>query len=292
MGGSKKQTVGYRYSLGMHLALCHGPIDAIREILVDRRTAWSVTTGGGVSGGGAAVETRIGTVAGMAATAALAGDTGATITFPGTRAGVRIGRDYRLQLANGTSQTITLRGVTFNAGTNVTSWSVMPEALSFPAQAVEVFEATSAASNAGAGCAVAWPLRGPTGPSEYSMRGMPTRGTPSLVPTAGSPVTEPKGSSPASSEIFSASVISASSRRVRSAGLSEVSHQASFKHMDCALLPGAPGGGAPASPLSLPEQAASRPTSKPPQIKPPKRLIRLSSLKLLRPPRAPRRQGR
>ena len=152
MGGSSKaQTVGYRYSLGMHLALCHGPIDAIREILVDRRTAWSVTTGGGVSGGGAAVETRIGTVAGMVATAALAGDTGATITFLGTRAGVRIGRDYRLQLANGTSQTITLRGVTFNAATNVTSWSVLPEALNFAAQAVEVFEATSAASNAGAG---------------------------------------------------------------------------------------------------------------------------------------------
>ena len=152
MGGrSKAQTVGFRYSLGMHLALCHGPIDAIREILVDRRTAWSVTTGGGVSGGGAAVETRIGTVAGMAATAALAGDTGAAITFLGTRAGVRIGRDYRLQLANGTSQTITLRGVTFNAATNVTSWSVLPEALNFAAQAVEVFEATSAASNAGAG---------------------------------------------------------------------------------------------------------------------------------------------
>jgi hypothetical protein len=152
MGGrSKAQTVGFRYSLGMHLALCHGPIDAIREILVDRRTAWSVTTGGGVSGGGAAVETRIGAVAGMAATAALAGDTGATITFPGTRAGVRIGRDYRLQLANGASQTITLRGVTYIAATNVTSWSVLPEALSFPAQSVEVFEATSAASNAGAG---------------------------------------------------------------------------------------------------------------------------------------------
>ena len=86
MGGSSKaQTVGYRYSLGMHLALCHGPIDAIREILVDRRTAWSVTTGGGVSGGGAAVETRIGAVAGMAATAALAGDTGATITLAPAR---------------------------------------------------------------------------------------------------------------------------------------------------------------------------------------------------------------
>ena len=32
MGGNKAQTVGYRYSLGLHLALCHGPIDAIREI--------------------------------------------------------------------------------------------------------------------------------------------------------------------------------------------------------------------------------------------------------------------
>ena len=47
MGGNKAQTVGYRYSLGLHLALCHGPIDAIREILVDRRTAWSVLTGSG-----------------------------------------------------------------------------------------------------------------------------------------------------------------------------------------------------------------------------------------------------
>jgi hypothetical protein len=152
MGGSSKaQTVGYRYSLGVHLALCHGPIDAIREILVDRRTAWSVTTGGGVSGGGTAVETRIGTLNGMAATAALAGDIGATITFPGTRAGVRIGRDYRLALANGSNQTITLQSVSFNAATNVTSWSVLPEALSFPAQSVEVLEATLGASNAGAG---------------------------------------------------------------------------------------------------------------------------------------------
>ncbi len=111
MGGNNKaQTVGYRYSLGVHLALCHGPIDAIREILVDRRPAWSVTTGGGFSGGGAAVETRIGSVAGMSATAALAGDSGATLSFPGSLAGVRIGRDYRLRLANGTSQTVTLLG--------------------------------------------------------------------------------------------------------------------------------------------------------------------------------------
>jgi len=152
MGGSSKaQTVGYRYSLGVHLALCHGPIDAIREILVDSRTAWSVTTGGSFGGGGAAVETRIGTVTGMAASAALAGDRGATISFPGTRAGMRIGQDYRLQLANGSSQTVTLQSVSFNAATGVTAWTVLPEALSFPAQSVEVLIATTAASNAGAG---------------------------------------------------------------------------------------------------------------------------------------------
>lgn len=99
MGGSKSQTVGYRYSLGMHLALCHGPVDAIREILVDRRTAWSVTAGSSSSGGGAAIETRIGTVGSMVATAAVPGDPGATITFAGRLAGVRICQEYRLQLA-------------------------------------------------------------------------------------------------------------------------------------------------------------------------------------------------
>ena len=150
-GGSKKQTVGFRYSLGLHLALCHGPVDAIREILVDRRTAWSVTTGSSSEGGDAAVEPRIGMVAGMAATAAAPGETSALISFPGTLAGVRIGQDYRLNLANGTRQTVTLRGVTFNAASNVTAWSVLPEALSFPAQPVEIFEASSTASNAGAG---------------------------------------------------------------------------------------------------------------------------------------------
>lgn len=152
MGGSSKaQTVGYRYSLGMHLALCHGPVDAIREILVDRRTAWSVTTGGAASGGGAAVETRIGMVAEMMATAALAGDTGARISFPGTRSGVRIGQDYRLLLANGTSQNVTLKAVTHDAATNITRWTVLPEALSFAAQSVEVVEAATSASNMGAG---------------------------------------------------------------------------------------------------------------------------------------------
>lgn len=41
MGSSKKQTVGYRYYLGMHLAICHGPVDAVTEIKVGERQAWS-----------------------------------------------------------------------------------------------------------------------------------------------------------------------------------------------------------------------------------------------------------
>jgi len=41
MGGRrKKQTVGYRYRLGMHLVLCHGPVDAVQEIQVGDRSAW------------------------------------------------------------------------------------------------------------------------------------------------------------------------------------------------------------------------------------------------------------
>ncbi|WKB54391.1 phage tail protein [Eleftheria terrae] len=41
-GGSKKKvTVGYWYGLGAQLALCHGPVDAITEIRVGERVAWS-----------------------------------------------------------------------------------------------------------------------------------------------------------------------------------------------------------------------------------------------------------
>ena len=38
---SKKQTVGYRYYMGMHLAVCHGPVDAVTEIQIADRQAWS-----------------------------------------------------------------------------------------------------------------------------------------------------------------------------------------------------------------------------------------------------------
>lgn len=46
-GSSKKVTVGYKYYLGMHMILCHGPIDKLTRIQVDERTAWSGDSTGG-----------------------------------------------------------------------------------------------------------------------------------------------------------------------------------------------------------------------------------------------------
>lgn len=46
-GSSKKVTVGYRYYLGMHMILCHGPADRLWSITVDGRRAWT----GGSTGG-------------------------------------------------------------------------------------------------------------------------------------------------------------------------------------------------------------------------------------------------
>lgn len=49
-GSSKKVTVGYRYFLGVHMILCHGPVDKLIRILVDKRSAWSGgSTGGQIS---------------------------------------------------------------------------------------------------------------------------------------------------------------------------------------------------------------------------------------------------
>lgn len=39
-GSSKKQTVGYKYYLGEHMVLCHGPIDNISRIQVGEKDAW------------------------------------------------------------------------------------------------------------------------------------------------------------------------------------------------------------------------------------------------------------
>ena len=46
-GGSKAVTVGYKYYVGMHMVLCHGPVDNISKIMVDGRTAWSGSNTGG-----------------------------------------------------------------------------------------------------------------------------------------------------------------------------------------------------------------------------------------------------
>jgi hypothetical protein len=53
-GGRKRKkeyTVGYWYGLGMHMVLCHGPVDAVTEIIVGERTAWTgnVTGNGSIS---------------------------------------------------------------------------------------------------------------------------------------------------------------------------------------------------------------------------------------------------
>ncbi|MEM6484968.1 MAG: phage tail protein [Pseudomonadota bacterium] len=48
--GSKRQTVGYRYFLGLHGGLCLGPIDVVTRIEVDGRPAWNgINEGGSIS---------------------------------------------------------------------------------------------------------------------------------------------------------------------------------------------------------------------------------------------------
>lgn len=47
MGGKKKQTVGYKYHVGMHMAFSHGPVDKLLRIDVGDREAWSGSSTGG-----------------------------------------------------------------------------------------------------------------------------------------------------------------------------------------------------------------------------------------------------
>lgn len=48
MGGSSKSvTVGYKYYVGMHMVLCHGPIDKLLRIQVDERDVWLGSREGG-----------------------------------------------------------------------------------------------------------------------------------------------------------------------------------------------------------------------------------------------------
>jgi hypothetical protein len=38
MGGGSSQTVGYRYYMGLHMAICHGPVDSLNQIHVAERS--------------------------------------------------------------------------------------------------------------------------------------------------------------------------------------------------------------------------------------------------------------
>lgn len=46
-GGGGEITVGYKYFLGIHMVLCHGPVDSIKKVIVDGKTAWSGNAIGG-----------------------------------------------------------------------------------------------------------------------------------------------------------------------------------------------------------------------------------------------------
>lgn len=41
MGGKKEVTIGYKYYLGMHMVICHGPVDELQRIDVGDRVAWT-----------------------------------------------------------------------------------------------------------------------------------------------------------------------------------------------------------------------------------------------------------
>lgn len=40
-GGGGEITVGYRYFMGVQLAVCHGPVDSVKRIIIGEREAWS-----------------------------------------------------------------------------------------------------------------------------------------------------------------------------------------------------------------------------------------------------------
>jgi len=50
VGKGKKVTVGYKYYLGEHQVLCHGPVDVVTQARVDDRIAWQgESTGGSIT---------------------------------------------------------------------------------------------------------------------------------------------------------------------------------------------------------------------------------------------------
>lgn len=144
--GSRTQTVGYRYALGAHLALCHGPVDTIREIRVDDRTAWSLGEDEGAGSGVGAIRI-IGSFASVSATA---GETTAEVLVQGSSglAGLSIGQALDLALqGDGVTRRVTLRGITHDGAAQVTRMQVEPKSLAFAAQPVTI--TTAASTSAG-----------------------------------------------------------------------------------------------------------------------------------------------
>lgn len=156
MGGSKKQVVGYKYHLGVHMVLCHGPVDAIREIRVDDKLAWSATTagdpgraGGSVSGGAPFAPRQFATVPDMAARAGATTNDPALVTFTGRLAAVTIGTRLRL-VKSGGDAIVTIQSISYDPVLVETTWEVTPSTTDFAAQSVMVEEAPEGASSAGA----------------------------------------------------------------------------------------------------------------------------------------------
>ena len=47
MGGKDQEyTIGYRYYAGVHMVLCHGPVDVVNRIIVGEKLAWEGTSNG------------------------------------------------------------------------------------------------------------------------------------------------------------------------------------------------------------------------------------------------------
>jgi hypothetical protein len=139
---SSAQIVGYRYSLGAHLALCHGPVDAIREIRVDDRTAWFLGDGTGISavaGSGVGAVTTL--IANANAMASPAGEKGsvASLAINGQNAiaGLSVGQPLDLTLqTSGVTHRIIIRGIAHDEREHLTWMQVEPKTLSFAFQLV------------------------------------------------------------------------------------------------------------------------------------------------------------
>lgn len=137
---SSTQTVGYRYSLGAHLALCHGPVDTIREIRVDDKIAWSIGEGAAPTPGtGVGAVESFGTFNSVSGFPADEKGTWSMIMIqgPGAPTGLSIGQALKLDLqTDGTSLVVTVRSIANDGEGGLTTLLVDPRTVSFSLQPV------------------------------------------------------------------------------------------------------------------------------------------------------------